>query len=113
TPRTLIDAIVEVVDPSPGKTICDPACGTGGFLLSAYEHMKDKPAAKDRSVSRKLREESLSGHDIVAEVVRMCAMNLYLHGIGGDQSPVDQRDSLLSDDGKRFDFVLANPPFGK
>ncbi len=113
TPRTLIDAIVEVVDPAPGETVCDPACGTGGFLLAAYEHMKDKPAAKDRAMSRRLREQSLQGHDIVAEVVRMCAMNLYLHGLGGDKSPVDQRDALLSDDGKRYDIVLANPPFGK
>lgn len=113
TPRPLIQAMVQAVDPQPTESICDPACGTGGFLLAAYEHMKDKPAARDRTVARMLREELLRGHDIVAEVVRMCAMNLYLHGMGGDRSPVDQRDSLLSDDGARFDVVLANPPFGK
>lgn len=113
TPRPLIQAMVEVVDPEPGETVCDPACGTGGFLLAAYEHMKVKPTAKDRRVSDRLRRESFRGFDIVADVIRMCAMNLYLHGIGGDMSPVEARDALLSDGGERFDIVLANPPFGK
>ena len=113
TPRPLIQAMVEVVDPEPNETVCDPACGTGGFLLAAYEHMKNKPAAHDRTVSRRLREEMLHGTDIVADVVRLCAMNLYLHGVGGDRSPVLQADGLANDDGQRFDIVLANPPFGK
>ena len=113
TPRPLIEAIVEVMDPRPGQTVCDPACGTGGFLLSAYEHMKAKPEAADRRVIQKLREESFRGVDIVPEVVRLCAMNLYLHGIGGATSPVTPGDALLTDDGQRFDMVLSNPPFGK
>lgn len=113
TPRPLIQAIVELIDPEPEERICDPACGTGGFLLAAYEHMKDKPKAQDRKVATRLREEKLRGHDIVPEVVRLCAMNLYLHGIGGVTSPVTQRDSLLADDGERYDIVLTNPPFGK
>ena len=113
TPRPLIEAIVEVMDLEPDESVHDPACGTGGFLLSAYEHMRDKPAADDRVVARKLREEMLSGNDIVAEVVRLCAMNLYLHGIGGAQSPVRQGDALIADDGRRFDLILSNPPFGK
>jgi type I restriction enzyme M protein len=113
TPRPLIQAMVEVVDPEPNESVCDPACGTGGFLLAAYEHMKRKPAAQDRAVSRKLRDEMLHGTDIVPDVVRLCAMNLYLHGIGGDRSPVLQADGLANDDGRRFDIVLANPPFGK
>jgi type I restriction enzyme M protein len=113
TPRPLIQAIVDVIDPEPDETVHDPACGTGGFLLAAYEHMRGKPAANDRTAARRLREEKLSGHDIVAEVVRLCAMNLYLHGIGGGTSPVSQRDALLADDGRRFDLVLTNPPFGK
>lgn len=113
TPRPLIEAIVDCMDPEPTETVHDPACGTGGFLLSAYEHMRKKPAANDRAVARRLREELLSGHDIVAEVVRLCAMNLYLHGIGGAASPVSQRDALLADDGRRYDLVLTNPPFGK
>jgi len=113
TPRPLIQAIVAVVDPEPGQTVCDPACGTGGFLLAAYEHMKRKPAAQDRRMVATLRENTFTGHDIVAEVVRLCAMNLYLHGIGGAVSPVSPRDSLLSDTGETFDLVLTNPPFGK
>jgi type I restriction enzyme M protein len=113
TPRSLIQAMVEVVDPEPLQTICDPACGTGGFLLAAYEHMKRKPLAQDRKVSQRLREEGFRGYDIVADVVRLCAMNLYLHGIGGATSPVIQADALNTDTGERFDLVLANPPFGK
>jgi type I restriction enzyme M protein len=113
TPRPVIQAMVDVVDPEPGETICDPAVGTGGFLLAAYEHMRGKPAANDRAMARKMREEGFFGTDIVAEVVRLCAMNLYLHGIGGSTSPVKQADALLSDDGHRFDLVLTNPPFGK
>lgn len=113
TPRPLIQAMVEVVDPEPTETICDPACGTGGFLLAAYEHMKSKPAAADRTVARRLRDEMFRGYDIVPEVVRLCAMNLYLHGVGGDRSPVVPADALSNDGGERFDIVLANPPFGK
>ena len=73
TPRPLIDAIVDVIDPDPSETIHDPAVGTGGFLLSAYDHMRKKPAATDRKVATRLREEMLSGKDMVAEVVRLCA----------------------------------------
>ena len=113
TPRALIQTIVEVVDPNPDETVCDPACGTGGFLLAAYEHMKEKPEAQDRKKNLKLREEGFQGYDIVPEVVRLCAMNLYLHGIGGANSPVEQRDALLSDTGGRYNLVLTNPPFGK
>lgn len=113
TPRPVIQAIVDVIDPEPGETVCDPAVGTGGFLLAAYEHMRHKPEASDRAMARKMREESFFGTDVVPEVVRLCAMNLYLHGIGGSASPVKQKDALLSDDGQRFDLVLTNPPFGK
>lgn len=113
TPRALIRAVVEVVDPEPGETVCDPACGTGGFLLAAYEHMKAKPAARDRKTARKLQEETFRGFDIVPEVVRLCAMNLYLHGIGGDSSPVTPADALAAAPSEHFDIVLANPPFGK
>ncbi|OQW41147.1 MAG: DNA methyltransferase [Proteobacteria bacterium SG_bin5] len=113
TPRALINAIVQVMDPDPTESVHDPACGTGGFLLAAYEHMREKPAAADRSVARRLREEMLSGKDIVPEVVRLCAMNLYLHGIGGAHSPVKQGDALIADDGARYDVILTNPPFGK
>ncbi|MGE0668397.1 MAG: N-6 DNA methylase [Sphingomonadales bacterium] len=113
TPRPLIQAIVEVVDPEPNEYVCDPACGTGGFLLAAYEHMKRKPAAADRRVSTALREEKFRGFDIVPEVVRLCAMNLYLHGMGGAKSPVLPGDALLDKGNESYDIVLANPPFGK
>jgi type I restriction enzyme M protein len=113
TPRPLIDAMVKVVDPRVGETVHDPACGTGGFLLSAYEHMKVQPGAHDRANQRKLREQSLSGVDIVDEVVRLCGMNLYLHGIGNGESPIRSIDALATDPGERFDVILTNPPFGK
>ena len=113
TPRPIIDAITEVVDPEPSETVHDPAVGTGGFLLSAYEHMKTKPGAQDKRAAGNLRENLLSGTDIVAEVVRLCAMNLYLHGIGGAKSPVTQKDALNDRGLASYDVILTNPPFGK
>jgi type I restriction enzyme M protein len=114
TPRALIDAVVEVVDPDPGRTICDPACGTGGFLLSTYEHIKAKPAARDRGMAGRLRRETFAGFDIVPGVVRLATMNLYLHGIGSeDRSPIQRADALLADPGVRWGYVLTNPPFGR
>ena len=113
TPRPLIQAMAQLIGPEPHETVHDPAVGTGGFLLAAYDIMRAKPGAQDRKAARKLREDNLSGKDIVADVVRLCAMNLYLHGIGVVRSPVAQKDALLADDGSRFDVVLTNPPFGK
>lgn len=111
TPRPVIDAIVKCVNPTIGETVCDPACGTGGFLLAAYDHMKGQ--TQDRDKLRQLRHKVFTGIDIVDEVVRLCAMNLYLHGIGNGGSPVHQGDALSSDGGDRFKVVLTNPPFGK
>ena len=111
TPRPVIETIVKCVDPKIGETVCDPACGTGGFLLAAFEYMKTQ--SQDRDKLRKLRHSAFSGTDIVDEVVRLCAMNLYLHGIGDEGSPVSQGDALAGDPGDRFDVVLTNPPFGK
>lgn len=111
TPRPVIEAIVDCIDPQIGETICDPACGTGGFLLSAYDHMKVQ--SQDRDKLKKLREATFTGVDIVDEVVRLGAMNLYLHGVGNHSSPVHQGDALASDPGDRFDVVMTNPPFGK
>jgi type I restriction enzyme M protein len=112
TPRALIDAMVTVIDPEPRETIHDPACGTGGFLLAAWEHMRKKPLARNAEVYTAMRLR-FSGIDIVPEVVRLCAMNLYLHDIAGRESPVDARDALLGDGGKTYDVILTNPPFGK
>lgn len=111
TPRPLIEAMVEVINPRIGETVHDPACGTGGFLLSAYDHMKGQ--SQDKDTQRKLREKSLSGTDIVDEVVRLCGMNLYLHGIGNGESPIRSGDALATDHGDRYDVILTNPPFGK
>lgn len=111
TPRPLINAIVKVVDPRIDETVHDPACGTGGFLLAAYDHMKDQ--SQDRAKQRKLREKSLSGVDIVDEVVRLCGMNLYLHGVGNSESPIRSGDALATDPGERYDLILTNPPFGR
>ncbi|MDD9725840.1 class I SAM-dependent DNA methyltransferase [Roseovarius sp. SK2] len=111
TPRPVIETVVQCVNPRVGESICDPACGTGGFLLAAYDHMKVQ--SQDREKLRQLRHSAFYGVDIVDEVVRLCAMNLYLHGIGNGGSPVVQGDALAFDGGGRFDVILTNPPFGK
>jgi type I restriction enzyme M protein len=112
TPRPLIEAIVQAMRPGPETTICDPACGTGGFLLAAHDYVQDHYQL-DRDQKHFLRDSALSGVDIVDGVVRLCAMNLYLRGIGGEESPVTADDSLRSLGSTRFDMVLTNPPFGK
>ncbi|RZJ93820.1 MAG: SAM-dependent DNA methyltransferase, partial [Hymenobacter sp.] len=112
TPRPLIQAIVDVVAPRPGQTICDPACGTAGFLLVARDYLVQHYEL-DRDQKRDLRNKTFTGYDIVDSVVRLAAMNLYLHGVGGLESPVHNQDSLATDPGTRFDLILANPPFGK
>lgn len=114
TPRALIKAMVEVTHPKPGERICDPACGTGGFILAAYNYLANpKIYALDKKQKEFLRFKTFKGKDIVDSVVRLCVMNLYLHGIGGGQSPITVGDSLISDPGERFEIVMTNPPFGK
>ncbi len=114
TPRPVIRACVEVVDPKPKQSVCDPACGTGGFLLAAYDHMRAQPEAKDRATDRRMRESGFTGTDIVPGVARLAAMNLYLHGLGaGTESPIRRADALAADPGRRWDVVLTNPPFGR
>ncbi|MGD0949728.1 MAG: class I SAM-dependent DNA methyltransferase [Candidatus Binatia bacterium] len=117
TPRPLIAAIVEVVQPKPGEAICDPACGTGGFLLAAHDYIAKHYPNLDKDQKRHLKLEALHGVEIVDNVTRLCAMNLFLHGVGpsGDETlpPVLTDDSLRADPGDRFEVVLTNPPFGK
>ena len=113
TPRPLIKAMVEVCNPVPGTTVCDPACGTGGFLLATHDYIVSNNKNMDKDEKKFLRSKTFSGTDIVDGVARLCVMNLYLHGIGGEESPIKVGDSLVSDPGDRFDFVLTNPPFGK
>lgn len=112
TPRALIQAMVEVMKPEPGQTICDPACGTGGFLLAAHDYFVRR-FHMDKEQVKFLKFNTFKGKDIVDGVARLCVMNLYLHGIGGDESPIEVGDSLIADPGERFDLVLTNPPFGK
>ena len=110
TPRSLIQAMVDVTRPKIGETICDPACGTGGFLLAAYDYMKNQ--SQDKEKQDFLRNEALSGVDNTALVVTLASMNLYLHGIGTDRSPIVCRDSLEKAPENLVDVILANPPFG-
>ena len=112
TPRELIKAIVEVIKPVSGATICDPACGTGGFLLSAFDYMKAHSKLNTEEMEF-LRFKTFKGWEIVDSAARLCVMNLFLHGIGEVDSPIVVGDSLASDTGERFDYILTNPPFGK
>ena len=115
TPRPLIDAMFEVMAPQPGQTICDPACGTGGFLLAAHDYIA-KHFSLDREQKKQLKNGTLYGIELVDSVTRLCAMNLLLHGIGSEADasdlPVVTKDGLAGKHGE-YDLVLANPPFGK
>ncbi len=116
TPRPLIDAIVDCIQPQPGEVICDPACGTGGFLLSAYNYIA-RNFKLDRDQKKHLRYDALRGVELVEGVARLCAMNLYLHGIGpadGEHDPpIRVDDSLRSEPSEHYQVVVTNPPFGK
>lgn len=118
TPRSLIQAVVECVAPRPGETVCDPACGTGGFLLAAHDHVVSRHPHLDRKAKRHLKLEAFRGVELVDGVARLCAMNLLLHGIGptaGEEVEPAVRvdDALRLDPGDRFDVILTNPPFGR
>nr|WP_129732402.1 class I SAM-dependent DNA methyltransferase [Parabacteroides goldsteinii] len=110
TPRSLIQAMVDVTRPKMMETVCDPACGTGGFLLAAYDYMKKESQDKDKRDF--LRDKALHGFDNTALVVTLASMNLYLHGIGTERSPIICQDSLEKAPDTLVDVILANPPFG-
>lgn len=110
TPRSLIQTMVDVTHPKITETVCDPACGTGGFLLAAYDYMKEQSQDKDKR--NFLKDKVLHGFDNTALVVTLASMNLYLHGIGTDRSPVVCQDSLEKVPDTLVDVILANPPFG-
>jgi type I restriction enzyme M protein len=114
TPRALIQTMVACVQPKPMKTISDPACGTGGFFLAAYDYIVANNKL-DQEEKLFLKDKTFHGNEIVASTRRMCLMNLYLHNIGeiDGESFLSSADALISDNGNRYDYVLANPPFGK
>lgn len=114
TPRALIRAMVECIRPQPQKTITDPACGTGGFFLAAYDHIVANNDL-DREQKEFLKTKTFYGNEIVANTRRMALMNMFLHNIGeiDGETFISSADALVADEGNRFDYVLANPPFGK
>ena len=110
TPRALISAIVDVVDPKITETVADPCCGTGGFLLAAYEHMRTP--SRDVEKQRFLKNNALFGADNTDLVVTLASMNLYLHDIGVNKSPIVYQDSLIDKSDRLYQVVMTNPPFG-
>jgi type I restriction enzyme M protein len=116
TPRILIQSIVRCMQPDPRArkefTMCDPACGTGGFLVSSYEWLMDatKGGALDRDLARRIRKSTYYGQELVARPRRLALMNLYLHGL---EPVIKGGDSIYEvPDSQRFDLILTNPPFG-
>jgi len=105
--------VVEVMKPQAGMTIYDPAWGTGGFLLVAHDYITAHNRTLDKEQIQFLKDGTVRGKDIVDSVARLCAMNLYLHGIGGKESPIEVGDALVSEPSEHYDMVLTNPPFGK
>jgi len=113
TPRPLVKVIVECIRPLPNKTIHDPACGTGGFLLGAYDFLIKHHLSKQRKKTS--LSNLFSGNEIVSSTRRLCLMNLLLQGIGSVYQKkvyIKAQDALLGSN-KQYDYVLANPPFGK
>lgn len=131
TPRHIIQLICELVDPKLGDTICDPACGTGGFLLGAYQHILTAHTSKahrkvdengltrgllgDKLTSEKqwthLKEKTFYGYDMDESMVRIGLMNLMMHGISSPN--IEQRDTLSKkfNEDNHYDVIMANPPF--
>jgi len=116
TPRVLIKAMVECIKPEPIKTLADPACGTGGFFLAAYDFIS---TPKNYSLNQEQKEflkfNTFRGWELVSTTYRLCLMNLFLHNIGdmNSEPPITRNDALIADPGERFDYILTNPPFGK
>ncbi|WIE59331.1 class I SAM-dependent DNA methyltransferase [Curtobacterium sp. MCLR17_031] len=115
TPRDLIQAIVDVIQPSPDDTVLDPASGTAGFLLVAHDYASRAAERLTPTQRDHLRDGFAHGTELVDGTARLAAMNLLLHGIGTPQgeSLIDVRDALIADTGERYSVVLSNPPFGR
>ncbi len=114
TPRALIAAMVDVIQPTVKDTVIDPSCGTGGFLLAAYAYASKDSKSLTPDEKEHLRDNFVSGVELVDGTARLAAMNMLLHGMGraDGPSPIEVRDSLTADPGRRWSVVLANPPFG-
>ena len=110
TPRPLIEAIVDCVTPSAKERVCDPACGTGGFLLAAADYVEKHET--NIELKNQFKTELLSGNDITPLVVTLASMNMYLHDIGTKTTPITCKDSLEKEPEHLVDVILANPPFG-
>jgi type I restriction enzyme M protein len=111
TPRHIIDFIVAAVDPAKTDTVLDPACGTAGFLISAYKHILKTNENKLSPDERKRISDSFAGYDISPDMIRLSLVNLYLHGF--KQPKIVEYDTLGSDSkwNEFYDVILANPPF--
>lgn len=111
TPRHIIDFLVAIVDPSKTDTIMDPACGTAGFLISAFKYIKKKNNNELTPDQRKKLIKNFVGYDISPDMVRLSLVNLYLHGFS--EPHIFEYDTLSSEErwNENFDVILANPPF--
>jgi type I restriction enzyme M protein len=114
TPRALVQAMVDCVQPSIDDTVVDPACGTGGFLLMAHEFAARDAASMTPDQRDHLRDSFVTGFELVDGTARLAAMNMLLHGIGtsSGESLIEVRDSLIAHPGRNWSVVLTNPPFG-
>jgi type I restriction enzyme M protein len=114
TPRPPIRAMVECIRPQPMKTIADPACGTGGFFLAAYDYLVTNNTL-DKDQNKFIKLQTFYGNEIVAGTRRLVLMNLFLHNIEDIDSDnfISPADALIAASPIPYDYVLANPPFGK
>jgi len=115
TPRPVISAMVDCVQPTVHDSVVDPACGTAGFLLGAHEFASRDSANMTPPERLHLRDEFAHGVELVDGTARLAAMNLLLHGIGDatGESLIEVKDALIADPGRRWSVVLSNPPFGR
>jgi type I restriction enzyme M protein len=115
TPRALIKAMVDCIQPTPDDTVCDPAAGTGGFLVAAHQYVLDHCGSElDHNQKQHLQTGFVRGWELVPNTARLCLMNLYLHGIDANSSPIESGiDALAGHPGEYFSIVMTNPPFGK
>jgi type I restriction enzyme M protein len=115
TPRELIKAIADVMQPGPGDTLADPACGTGGFLLGGHQYVLDHHGKDlDPDQKKHMRRGFVKGVEIGPNTARLCIMNLYLHTIDADPCPIASGvDALAAQSSQRYSIVMTNPPFGK